>query len=351
MFSTPMYVDRTPPEELLERARFHFGRANFDAAVERKDADASIWTAMQYELGHALRYVLRGVERYPDDDRFLRLMYDGVWKLTEALFYGTIIDRLPLRPFPDVCMIRSHWRRGEFRMIESNVVHSIRIPDQSHKALRVLGMPPDQSPGLSFFFEPIRCTEFIPHDAVLSPAYEKHMATHWAIGKTQEGDLLAISEEYDGIVVRLHHELGFATRQFANGSYAHLLISIEQYAEVLEDLASVTDILSTNFDDIMHGYCVRAQMSDDGCLAHGSFWGGLADDIVIDWRNRRSAQRMADGEARFDAMMRAAEEEYEDEMMLRRELGPLFDSDDFINGKIAVPENVRLLEKAPLKLG
>lgn len=343
MFLHSTYIDPTPPDELLEKATYHFRRADFEGAVRRGENDIIRWTALQHELGNAMRYVIRGVTLHPNDGRFLPLMYDGALQLFESMFYGSILDRLPLRTFPDLSMIRSHWRRGDFRRIESDVVNHIQISEHKRKALRVMGMPHDQAPKLSFFFEPIRCTEFIPNDAVMSQAYEQHMATHWAIGKTEEADLLAISEEYDGVIVRLHHEFGFATRQFANESYAHFLICVEQYAEVLEELATVTDVLSTEFDDIMHEYYIRAHMSDGGCMTHGSFWGGLADDIVTLWRKRRSEKRIADGEAKFAAMMREAEEEYEDEMMLRRELGPLFYSDDFINGKIKLPEHLRHL--------
>jgi hypothetical protein len=348
-----MYNDTTPwlnastPEEFIDKATYHFDKADFNGAVQRNDSDVSRWSARQYELGHALRYVVRGTERFPDDERLKQLMFDGVWMLSESIFYATLLDRNPMNVFPDTFIVRSHWRRGEFRRIESDVVNQIQIPELKRKAIRVLGMPYDQAPNLSFFFEPIRCTEFIPHDAILSPAYEHHMATHWAIGRTAEADLLAISEEYEGIIVRLHHEFGYATRQYANESYAHFLISVEQYAEVLEELAKIDDLLTTDFDDTMHDYYGRAHMIDTSCMAHGSFWGGLADDLVVEWRKRRIAKRDADSEARYAALVRAVEEEHEDEMMLRRELGPLFDNDDFVNGKIPLPDHLRYLDKAP----
>jgi hypothetical protein len=114
-----MYNDTTPwlnastPEEFIDKATYHFDKADFNGAVQRNDSDVSRWSARQYELGHALRYVVRGTERFPDDERLKQLMFDGVWMLSESIFYATLLDRNPMNVFPDTFIVRSHWRRAK----------------------------------------------------------------------------------------------------------------------------------------------------------------------------------------------------------------------------------------------
>jgi len=317
----------TSPETLIE-IRTLLDACNVPAyftAPEPLAVDADI---VQPKLTKAIRLAYKSLEQDSDNPELIELLYIGMQGLTTSMFEYTLTELHPPKFEPTPEELKGQWQRGPFRHVPDHIIEQMAIPQSSKLVLQKVGIPITEDPDLTFLHVPTRVSNLIPPLEYHSEVYRNIIHGYWALAYTDGGDIICISEKYEGIVLRLYREWGYVTRQYASRSYGNFLLAIEQHGELRELLAKVTDYKTYEVDDIMHDYYLRAHMPDSGAMTHGSFWGGIADDIVLEFQERRLAQLEEEGRVRFEQQMREAQAELEDEEMLRAQLGSRWYDDD-----------------------
>jgi hypothetical protein len=243
--------------------------------LDDPDALANMSDETMETLLRARALAAEAVEQYPTDGALIDLLYTAHMSVTSARYLHAVLSAGDPIEEPSPADLSRIWSGEPLRPIAKGALRDMIAPTATVATLEKAGLPSEAEPDLTFVDTPKRLTEVVPIETG-EDDYASYFEPYWVIGETVNGDVIAIDERADGVVVVLDQDWGYFAMQYVNASVAHLLLTMQAFTDMLD--AVDPQELAEHFPNIVvpeqHRKTFVAQIEaiDPGAMTEGSFW-------------------------------------------------------------------------------
>jgi hypothetical protein len=242
--------------------------------LDDPDALATMPPEKMEALLQARSMAAEAVEQHPTDGALIDLLYTAHMSVTSARYLHAVLAAGDPIESPSTADLVRMWGGAPLISVEKGAVQDLLAPTSTIDTLTKAGLPSEAEPYLTFT-TPQRLSAAEGIEAG-EDDYATYFDAYWKIGATENDDVVCIDERADGVIVVLDRDWGFFAMQYVNASVAHLLLTMQAYADMLETVDPQT--LADNFPNITVSDAARAnfisaiEAIDPGAMADGSFW-------------------------------------------------------------------------------
>ena len=243
--------------------------------LDDPEALATLSDESMERLLQARRMAAEAVEQHPTDGALIDLLYMTHMSVTSARYLHAVLAAGEPITAPSPADLVRMWSGDPLRLVSKGAVREMMVPTATVDTLTKAGLPAEADPGLAFIDEPKRLADAEQIEAG-EDDYASYFDSYWVIGSTELDDVVAIDERADGVVVVLDREWGFFAMQYVNASVAHLLLTMQAYADMLD--AVDPEMMAENFPDLVvpeevrKTFVSRVEAIDPGAVSEGSYW-------------------------------------------------------------------------------
>lgn len=243
--------------------------------LDDPDALATMSDESMEKLLRARQLAAQAVEQHPTDGVLIDLLYTAHMSVTSARYLHAVLAAGEPVTAPSPADLIRLWSGDPLRVVDKGAVRDLVASTVTIDTLTKAGLPAEAEPLLSFVAEPKRLTNAEQIETG-EDDYASYFDAYWVIGATEQDDVVAIDERADGVVVVLDRDWGFFAMQYMNASVAHLLLTLQAYADMLDSVDPET--MAEAFPNIVvpeHQrltFIAKIEGIDPGAMAEGSFW-------------------------------------------------------------------------------
>lgn len=243
--------------------------------LDDPDALATLPPEKMEALLQARSMAAEAVEEHPTDGALIDLLYTAHMSVTSSRYLHAVLAAGEPIEAPSPSDLLRMWTGAPLRVIEKGALRDLLAPTSTIDTLTKAGLPEEAEPYLTFTSEPKRLSDAEGIEAG-EDDYATYFNAYWKIGATENDDVLCIDERADGVVVVLDRDWGFFAMQYVNASVAHLILTMQAYADMLESVDPET--LADSFPNVVIPDAARTtfvsaiEAIDPGAMAEGSFW-------------------------------------------------------------------------------
>lgn len=214
----------------------------------------------------------------PTNEELLDLFYLSHMALTQVFFLRSVMVAGEPVEAPPAADLKRMWNGEPLRPVAKEAIAEMLVPTATLETLTSAGLPEGADPNLEFDEAPVRLIEAEGMDSEdADPDYVQYFQAYWAIGATENDDVIAIDERGDGLVVVLDREFGLFAMQYMNASVAHLLVTMQAFGDLLD----AVDDAAVNADpagdipvpvEAVERFRNLIEALDPGAMSEGAFW-------------------------------------------------------------------------------
>lgn len=241
--------------------------------LEDPDALASLDEAKYDALLEAIDEILELVEQHPNDEGVIDALYVTHMTLSSANYWHSVLASGEPTEEPDAHTISKSWGGEALRPYAKDSIAELIINSSSIATLTQTGLPATAEPGLTFSDSIKRLAEVETLEVTEEDEAKDYFNAYWALGRTEDDDVICLDERVDGAVVVLDRDWGFMSMRYMNASIGHLLATLEAWRrlEATEDVNAGLERFSEELEKL-----------DPGALGTGSFWADMLDELEGD---------------------------------------------------------------------
>lgn len=243
--------------------------------LDDPDALATMSDEAMETLLQARALAADAVEQHPTDAALIDLLYTAHMSVTSARYLHAVLAAgTPIEAPTPADLVRL-WSGDPLQQVEKGALRDMVAPTETIDTLVKAGLPLEAEPDITFLEAPKRFTSVIAIEAG-EDDYAAYFDPYWMIGATVNDDVIAIDERADGVVVVLDQDWGFFAMQYVNASVAHLLLTMQAYADMLD--AVDPQELAEHFPNIVipeehrRTFVAKIEAIDPGAMTEGAFW-------------------------------------------------------------------------------